>query len=98
MDPYSGMFDLMDAKGLLEKKGNRYEYITSDGEVIIEFRKRWTGDLLDKVMADLPAKEAQVAAEEAEAERAARLAELAELDAELVNTDDNLVKEIAENE
>jgi len=49
-------------------------------------------------MADLPAKEAQVAAEEAEAERAARLAELAELDAELVNTDDNLVKEIAENE
>jgi RecA/RadA recombinase len=98
MDPYSGMFDLMDAKGLLEKKGNRYEYVMSTGEPILEFRKRWTGELLDKVMADLPAKEAQVAADEAEAERLAREAELAELDAALVNTDDNLVEEIAEND
>jgi recombination protein RecA len=98
MDPYSGMFDLMDAKGLLEKKGNRYEYVMSTGEPILEFRKRWTGDLLDKVMADLPAKEAQVAADEAEADRLAREAELAELDAELVNTGDNLVEEIAEND
>ena len=98
MDPYSGMFDLMDAKGLLEKKGNRYEYVMSTGEPILEFRKRWTGDLLDKVMADLPAKEAQVAAEEAEADRLAREAELAELEAELVNTENNLVEEITENE
>ena len=98
MDPYSGMFDLMDAKGLLEKKGNRYEYVMSNGEPILEFRKRWTGELLDKVMADLPAKEAQVAADEAEAERLAREAELAELEAQLVNTDDNLIEETAENE
>src|SRR6056300_365799 len=52
MDPYSGMFDLLDAKGLLEKQGNRYKYIMSDGEEILEFRKRWTGDLLDKVMSE----------------------------------------------
>jgi len=97
MDPYSGMFDLMDAKGLLEKKGNRYEYVMSSGEPILEFRKRWTGELLDKVMADLPAKEAQVAADEAEAERLAREAELAELEAQLVNTDDNLIEETTEN-
>ena len=93
MDPYSGMFDLMDAKGLLEKKGNRYEYVTSEGEEILEFRKRWTGELLDKVMADLPAKEAQVAAEEAEADRLAREAELAELDATLVNTEENTIED-----
>ena len=98
MDPYSGMFDLMDAKGLLEKKGNRYEYVTSDGEEMLEFRKRWTGDLLDKVMADLPAKEAQVAKLAADEARAAELAELAALDAQMVNTDDNLVEEITENE
>jgi len=97
MDPYSGMFDLMDAKGLLEKKGNRYEYVMSSGEPILEFRKRWTGELLDKVMADLPAKEAQVAADEAEAERLAREAELAELEAQLVNTDDNLIEDTTEN-
>ena len=93
MDPYSGMFDLMDAKGLLEKKGNRYEYVMSTGEPILEFRKRWTGELLDKVMADLPAKEAQVAADEAEAERLAREAELAELDATLVNTEENTIED-----
>jgi len=93
MDPYSGMFDLMDAKGLLEKKGNRYEYVMSTGEPILEFRKRWTGDLLDKVMADLPAKEAQVAKLAADAARAAEEAELAAQDAELVNTEDNLVEE-----
>ncbi len=98
MDPYSGMFDLMDAKGLLEKKGNRYEYVMSNGEPILEFRKRWTGELLDKVMADLPAKEAQVAADEAEADRLAREAELAELDATLVNTEDNLTEETTNNE
>jgi hypothetical protein len=98
MDPYSGMFDLLDAKGLLEKQGNRYKFIMSNGDEILEFRKRWTGDLLDKVMADLPAKEAQVAADAAEADRLAREAELAELDAQLVNTDDNLVEEIAEND
>lgn len=57
MDPYSGMFDLMDGKGLLEKVGNRYKYIDSNGVETLEFRKRWTGDLLEMVMADLPEKE-----------------------------------------
>ena len=47
----------------------------STGEEILEFRKRWTGDLLDKVMLDLPAKEAQVATLALEATRAAEEAE-----------------------
>jgi len=60
MDPYSGLFDLFEAKGLLEKKGNRYSYITSDGNEIIEFRKNWKGELFDNVMADLPRKEEEL--------------------------------------
>src|SRR6056300_1392805 len=52
MDPYSGMFDLLETKGLLEKQGNRYKYISSTGEATLEYRKRWTGDLLDKVMSE----------------------------------------------
>jgi recombination protein RecA len=57
MDPYSGLFDLFETKGLLEKVGNRYKYITSQGEEILDFRKRWDGELLERVMADLPEKE-----------------------------------------
>jgi RecA/RadA recombinase len=54
MDPYSGMFEMCEARGLLEKVGNRYKYVTIDGEEILEFRKRWKGDLLDRVMLDIP--------------------------------------------
>jgi RecA/RadA recombinase len=60
MDPYSGMFDLLEAKGLLEKQGNRYKYMSSMGEETLEYRKNWTGDKLEMIMADLPAKEEQM--------------------------------------
>src|SRR6056300_1072742 len=60
MDPYSGMFDLLETKGLLEKQGNRYKYISSTGEETLEYRKNWTGELLEMIMADLPAKEEQL--------------------------------------
>jgi recombination protein RecA len=56
MDPYSGLFDLFEKDGTLEKVGNRYQYITSDGEVILEYRKNWTGELLDRLMEDVPHK------------------------------------------
>ena len=59
MNPYSGIFDLMEGKGLLKKQGNRYAYTTMDGEEMIEFRKNWTGDKLDIVMADFARKEAE---------------------------------------
>jgi RecA/RadA recombinase len=64
MDPYSGLFDLFEAKGLLEKQGNRYKYISSTGEEILEFRKAWTGEKLDLVMADFSAKESIIDSEE----------------------------------
>ena len=52
MDPYSGLVDMFEAKGLLQKKGNRLSYTTKAGEEIIDFRKNWTNDSLDIVMAD----------------------------------------------
>jgi hypothetical protein len=45
---------------LLEKIGNRYQYITSEGEVLLEYRKNWTGELLDRVMEDMPNKKASM--------------------------------------
>ena len=60
MNPYSGIFDLLEGKGMLKKQGNRYAYTTLDGEEMIEFRKNWTGDKLDIVMADFAKREAEV--------------------------------------
>ena len=55
MNPYSGLVDLAEAKGLLKKEGNRLTFTTSDGEIIKYFRKGWETNedgCLDKVMAD----------------------------------------------
>ena len=52
MDPYSGVVDMFEKKGILKKDGNRLRYDTPDGEEIKEYRKNWTGDLLDRVMLD----------------------------------------------
>ena len=82
MDPYSGLFDMFETKGLLEKVGNRYKYITSEGDEILEFRKRWTGELLERVIEDLPAKEEQMLNIAKAEEEAAKAAEDAALDAE----------------
>jgi RecA/RadA recombinase len=60
MDPYSGLFDMFEKRGLLEKQGNRYKYIDSEGNETLEYRKNWDGELLEMVMNDLPAKEAQM--------------------------------------
>jgi hypothetical protein len=50
----------LEGKGLLEKQGNRYKYIDSNGEETLEYRKNWTGELLEMIMADLPRKEEQM--------------------------------------
>jgi recombination protein RecA len=55
MNPYSGLTDLAEKKGLLKKEGNRLAFTTSDGEVLKFFRKGWESNedgCLDKVMAD----------------------------------------------
>jgi len=59
MNPYSGLLELFEAKGVIEKSGNRLKYVTLDGEEILEYRKKWDGPLLDKVMSDFLLKETQ---------------------------------------
>jgi hypothetical protein len=44
----------------LKKDGNRLMFVTSDGEIIKQFRKAWESNeegCLDKVMADFPKSE-----------------------------------------
>jgi RecA/RadA recombinase len=41
MNPYSGLVDLAEAKGLLKKEGNSLVYTSVDGEIIKQFRKAW---------------------------------------------------------
>lgn len=54
MDPYSGLVELFEKSGKLVKQGNRLRYVSpTTGEEIIEFRKNWTGEKLDIVMADI---------------------------------------------
>jgi len=54
MDPHSGLIELFEAKGYLKKSGNRLEYTSpSTGEVMLEYRKQWTGDKLQIIMDDI---------------------------------------------
>jgi len=55
MNPYSGLTDLAEKKGMLKKEGNRLVFVTSEGEIIKQFRKAWEANedgCLDKVMTD----------------------------------------------
>jgi RecA/RadA recombinase len=56
MNPYSGLVDLSEGKGMLKKEGNKLAYTTRDGEILKFFRKEWERNeegCLDKVMADI---------------------------------------------
>src|SRR6056300_572949 len=53
MNPYSGLLDLFEKKGLLVKQGNRLKYTTTAGEEMLDFRKGWTGDKLEAIMQDI---------------------------------------------
>ena len=52
MNPYSGLVDLFEKKGVLVQQGNRLKYIDKAGKEHIDFRKQWIGDKLDMLMAD----------------------------------------------
>jgi RecA/RadA recombinase len=63
MNPYSGLTDLAEKKGLLKKDGNRLMFVTSDGEIIKHFRKAWESNedgCLDKVMRDFQTQKAEL--------------------------------------
>lgn len=56
MNPYSGLVDLAEGKGMLKKDGNRLSYVTSDGEILKFYRKEWERNengCLDQVMTDI---------------------------------------------
>ena len=58
MNPHSGLVDMFEGKGLLQKEGNSLKYTLADGTVIKQFRKAWERNddgSLDKVMADFVA-------------------------------------------
>tara|TARA_A100001015_G_scaffold52114_1_gene57248 strand:- start:19109 stop:20167 length:1059 start_codon:yes stop_codon:yes gene_type:complete len=60
MDPYSGLVDLFEKQGLLVKDGNRLKYVDGKGEEHKEYRKNWTGEMLDMIMSNLNAKDDSV--------------------------------------
>lgn len=56
MNPYSGLLDLFEGKGLLTKDGNRLKYSLVDGTEIKLFRKEWErneDNCLDRVMEEI---------------------------------------------
>jgi len=59
MNPYSGLLDLFEKSGLLNKEGNSLVYTTNDGEIIKKFRKGWERNddgCLDRVMVEYQAR------------------------------------------
>jgi len=50
MDPFSGLVELFEKKGVLVQTGNRLKYVDSKGKEHIEFRKSWVGDKLLMLM------------------------------------------------
>jgi hypothetical protein len=51
MNPYSGLVELFEKKGLLVKQGNRLKYINLAGEEVLEYRKAWMlNNNLDQIM------------------------------------------------
>jgi hypothetical protein len=66
MNPYSGLVDMFEDKGLLSKDGNSLKYKLSTGIEVKKFRKAWERNedgCLDQVMADFAANPHQAIAE-----------------------------------
>ncbi len=53
MNPYSGLLDLFEKKGLITQQGNRLKYITADGKEMLDYRKAWRADNLKIVMQEV---------------------------------------------
>jgi recombination protein RecA len=52
MDPYSGLVDLFESKGMLVQQGNRLKFTDSKGAEHLYYRKEWKSDKLDMLMED----------------------------------------------
>ena len=61
MNPYSGLIELFEKKGLLEKQGNRLKYIDLKGEEHLDYRKAWMQpEKMDMIMSEYNEKLAPV--------------------------------------
>ena len=61
MNPYSGLIELFEKKGLLEKQGNRLKYIDLAGEEHLDYRKAWmTPEKMNLIMSEYDEKTAPV--------------------------------------
>lgn len=69
MDPYSGLFDMLEEKGQLKREGNSYLYTYKDGKTDKAFRKAWTGEMLDRVMADIMLRDLTIGVNTADSEK-----------------------------
>jgi len=71
MNPYSGLVDLAEKKGLLTKSGNRLRFVErTTGEEVLAFRKAWESNadgILDRLMQDFAFVDEKVSNEEANA-------------------------------
>lgn len=59
MNPYSGLFDMLESKSHVSKEGNRYVYIDTNGVIHKYFRKEWERNedgCLDLVMSEYDTK------------------------------------------
>jgi hypothetical protein len=53
MNPYSGLIELFEKKGLLSKQGNRLKYVDLAGNEHLEYRKAWMApDKMDLIMSE----------------------------------------------
>lgn len=50
LNPYSGLIDFFEEKGVLVKDGNRLKYVARDGSEHKHFRKQIENSLLDRIM------------------------------------------------
>ena len=63
LNPYSGLVDLFEGKGILQKDGNSLKYVNDDGVIIKQFRKAWERNdenSLDTIMTDISNKKIKV--------------------------------------
>ena len=66
MDPYSGLVDLFEKKGLLTQQGNRLKYVDSTGKEHLDYRKDWSGEQLELIMSDFEKLSTEESVEEVE--------------------------------
>lgn len=62
MNPYSGLVDLFEMRGVIAKSGNKLEYIDNDGVATKLFRKEWEANkdgILDTIMAEWAGRQAK---------------------------------------